>query len=221
MGRAKKDGPLYVVEHLEEGLGDWCRLEYRHVASFVPPERLVFLNYPLDTADLAPEGAAANPRASAKSLEELVPHGDSSAAALEAVEGGTPLPPWDRICLLDMDAEQALEPDDVARFDALVFGGILGNITENEDGSYGSDDRTAEIRRFGFVHRRHLGPMQMTTDTAVLVSQLVLETASPLAQIPFIDCPEFVDDKAGGTGVLAWLQLRSVPLRFLFSKSYS
>ncbi|CAE8599383.1 unnamed protein product, partial [Polarella glacialis] len=117
-----------------------------------------------------------------------------------AVEGGTPLPPWDRICLLDMDAEQALEPDDVARFDALVFGGILGNITENEDGSYGSDDRTAEIRRFGFVHRRHLGPMQMTTDTAVLVSQLVLETASPLAQIPFIDCPEFVDDKAGGGG---------------------
>ena len=28
-----------------------------------------------------------------------------------------------------------------------VFGGILGNVIENEDGSYGSDDRTSEIRR--------------------------------------------------------------------------
>lgn len=27
-----------------------------------------------------------------------------------------------------------------------VFGGILGNVIENEDGSYGSDDRTSEIR---------------------------------------------------------------------------
>ena len=26
-----------------------------------------------------------------------------------------------------------------------VFGGILGNVIENEDGSYGSDDRTSEI----------------------------------------------------------------------------
>ena len=27
-----------------------------------------------------------------------------------------------------------------------VFGGILGNVIEKEDGSYGSDDRTSEIR---------------------------------------------------------------------------
>lgn len=30
---------------------------------------------------------------------------------------------------------------------AEVFGGILGNVIEKEDGSYGSDDRTSEIRR--------------------------------------------------------------------------
>merc|ERR1712061_981919 len=83
------------------------------------------------------------------------------------------------------------EPDEVSKFDALVFGGILGNVIENDDGSYGSDDRTSEIRKFGFVHRRHLGPMQMTTDTAVLVTQRVLESACPLAEIPFLDNPEF------------------------------
>merc|ERR1712113_504869 len=90
----------------------------------------------------------------------------------------------------DMDAEDALEPDDVSRFDALVFGGILGNVHERPDGTYGSDDRTSELRKLGFVHRRHLGPMQMTTDTAVLFSRLVLEEARPLAEIPFLDSPE-------------------------------
>ena len=33
-----------------------------------------------------------------------------------------------------------------ANLKSQVFGGILGNVIENEDGSYGSDDRTSEIR---------------------------------------------------------------------------
>merc|ERR1711948_98184 len=92
----------------------------------------------------------------------------------------------------DMDAEEALQPDDADKFDALVFGGILGNVIERPDGSYGSDDRTSELRKLGFTHRRHLGPMQMTTDTAILVSKMVLEEARPLAEIPFVDSPEIV-----------------------------
>ncbi|CAE7204667.1 SFM1 [Symbiodinium natans] len=122
-----------------------------------------------------------------RGLEQLVPAGGGAATA---EPGGLCLPPWDRICLLDMDAEEVLQPDDVAKFDAFVFGGILGNVIENDDGSYGSDDRTSEIRPY-FKHRRHLGPMQMTTDTAVLVAQKVLERACPLAEIPFLDSPEF------------------------------
>merc|ERR1712226_721320 len=84
-------------------------------------------------------------------------------------------------------------------FDALVFGGILGNVIEQEDGTYSSDDRTAELRRLGFEHRRHLGPMQMTTDTAVLVSKMVLEEARPLAEIPYLDSPEIQEAEEGGT----------------------
>uniref|UniRef100_A0A7S1W6C0 Uncharacterized protein n=1 Tax=Alexandrium catenella TaxID=2925 RepID=A0A7S1W6C0_ALECA len=132
--------------------------------------------------------------------------GGEAGGGGEAAAAGAPeaprLPPWERVCLLDMDAEEALAPEDVARFDALIFGGILGNVTELPDGGYGSDDRTSEIRRLGFVHRRHLGPMQMTTDTAVLVCNLVLEDARPLAEIPFLDSPEIGasgDTKAGAS----------------------
>jgi len=179
-----KELRAFEVEHLEEGLGEWCRLEYKHMASFVPPEQLVFVRWPggEEVAELVPTGATA-PKVNTKRLEELVP---PSAAWPD----GPAIPGWDRICLLDMDAEEALQPDDVAKFDAFVFGGILGNVIENEDGSYGSDDRTSEIRA-AFKHRRHLGPWQMTTDSAMLYTQKVLEHACPLAEIPGIESPEF------------------------------
>jgi len=195
---------LYVVEHLEQGLEEWCRLEYQHICKIVPPERLLFLRFPSghDPADLAPQGQAP-PRTSSAALEQLRPDLTVEARPMDVeVPPGQErapacvLPAWDRICLLDMDAEQALEPHDAANFDALVFGGILGNVITQEDGSYSSDDRTSEIRKLGFVQRRHLGPMQMTTDTAVLVSSLVLEDARPLVEIPFVDSPEI----SGGDG---------------------
>lgn len=189
-------GPLYIVEHLEEGLEDWCRLEYRHICSFVPPENLLFLRFAdsLDAKQLVPEGKRP-PRTSPSPLEELLPRGSTAPQA--GPGDGPPLPTWDRVCLLDMDAEEALEPEDDAKFDAYVFGGILGNVIENPDGSYSSDDRTAELRRLGFRHRRHLGPLQMTTDTAVLVCQRVIEQACPLAEIPFLDSPEIGETKEG------------------------
>ena len=37
---------------------------------------------------------------------------------------------------------------------------------------------------------RHLGKEQMTTDTAVLVSQLVLEKQIPLDKIDYVDRPD-------------------------------
>lgn len=97
---------------------------------------------------------------------------------------------WSRVCLLDMQAERELTPEDAASFDLVVLGGILGNITHEEDGTYGSDDRTKELRDIGFAHRRHLGPWQMTTDTALLVSKLVLEDKQPLDSVPYIDEPD-------------------------------
>jgi len=204
--RRARNGPLYVVEHMEEGLEDWCRLEYTHMCEIVPPERLLFLHWPaeLDAAGLASAANASGPpRTEARTLQELrsllpgEPGAPDAAADAVASAALPPLPAWDRICLLDMDAEEALEPSDVANFDALVFGGILGNVHEREDGTYGSDDRTSELRDLSFVQRRHLGPMQMTTDTAVLVCNMVLEEARPLAEIPWLDSPEIGDGAQG------------------------
>lgn len=145
-----------------------------------------------------PEGTQP-PGTSAESLEAVRAKTEASAS-----DRTVAFPRWDRVCLLDMDAEEALEPSDCSKFDAVVFGGILGNIHENEDGTYGSDDRTAEVRKLGFTHRRHLGPMQMSTDTAVIVSHMVLEQALALSEIPWLDSPDIggegAEGEAGGQG---------------------
>lgn len=86
-----------------------------------------------------------------------------------------------RVLLLDPAAAQELAPADAANFDYLLFGGILGDDPPQ--------DRTRMLRDMGFS-TRHLGSVQMTTDTAVLVAQQVLEYGIPLGDLSFVDHPE-------------------------------
>jgi ribosome biogenesis SPOUT family RNA methylase Rps3 len=50
-------------------------------------------------------------------------------------------------------------------------------------------DRTSELREKGYP-TRHLGPVQMTTDTAVRVTRLVIQSQKPLDKISYTDFPE-------------------------------
>jgi len=87
----------------------------------------------------------------------------------------------DQVCLLDPKAELELSPEDGdGRFQWFLFGGILGDDPPR--------DRTAELRVLGF-HSRHLGPVQMTTDTALGVTKKVVCDKVPLNRIPYIDYP--------------------------------
>jgi ribosome biogenesis SPOUT family RNA methylase Rps3 len=48
---------------------------------------------------------------------------------------------------------------------------------------------TGVLREMGF-ETRNLGPVQMTTDTAVMVARMVLIDKKPLDSIKFVDRPE-------------------------------
>ena len=82
-----------------------------------------------------------------------------------------------KVCLLDPKAEKVLAPEDAEKFEWFLYGGILGDDPPR--------DRTAELRKLGF-EGRHLGEKQMTTDTAVGVTKMVVEDGLPLDKIPFI-----------------------------------
>lgn len=99
--------------------------------------------------------------------------------------------PLERICLLDSEASEEMCPADVEKFDYFLFGGILGNVDEFDF------DRTSVLRVKGFP-TRSLGSMQMTTDTAVRVSKMILVDKLPFETIPFVDRPEFEIDEESG-----------------------
>ncbi|CAK7204485.1 hypothetical protein SEUCBS139899_007242 [Sporothrix eucalyptigena] len=157
-------GKTYIVEHLDEELGEWSELEYitiaRETGNFCLssiPATLALPQVLKDTPGFVAE---------TRGVEEVYGQDPAKKA---------------RVCLLDPAAKQELSPEDGELFDVFLFGGILGDDPPR--------DRTSELRKKGFTGRR-LGPKQMTTDTAVRVTRIVAEQKIPLDDIPYLDFPE-------------------------------
>ncbi|KIW60773.1 hypothetical protein PV05_00961 [Exophiala xenobiotica] len=158
----------FVVEHLDPELGPWSALEYKTIAKESRRSgcHFVLSSVPqslLETSSDVKELQSVGGEARTDSIETYYAHKK------------------DKICLLDPGAEQELSPSDSQVFDVFLFGGILGDDPPR--------DRTSELRKKGFSGRR-LGPKQMTTDTAVRVTRMVILEQAPLDEIPYVDFPE-------------------------------
>ncbi|ETS74580.1 hypothetical protein PFICI_13064 [Pestalotiopsis fici W106-1] len=157
----------YIVEHLDPELGPWSELEYIAIARESGEAKATFVLSSLPDAFKVPEKLAQEPafKAERRGVEEMYPEGNGK----------------ERVCLLDPAADKDLNPDDKGEFDVFLFGGILGDDPPR--------DRTSELRKKGFTGRR-LGPVQMTTDTAVRVTRMVIEEQYTLGNIPYTDHPD-------------------------------
>ncbi|KAK4229662.1 hypothetical protein QBC38DRAFT_508089 [Podospora fimiseda] len=157
----------YIVEHLDEELGPWSELEYISIAKESQENGAKFFLSSLPPAFKVPETLKAIPAFTAESrgIEEMYASDKS------------------RVCLLDPQGKSDLSPEDGEKFDVFLFGGILGDHPPR--------DRTSELRKKGFEGRR-LGPMQMTTDTAVRVTRMVVQGKVPLDKIEYVNEPELV-----------------------------
>lgn len=62
----------------------------------------------------------------------------------------------------------------------MIFGGVLGDHPPR--------DRPEPVRKH-FNNIRHLGELQLATDTAVLITRLILDNKIPLEEIPLIKEP--------------------------------
>ncbi|CCK69708.1 protein-arginine N-methyltransferase SFM1 KNAG_0C06120 [Huiozyma naganishii CBS 8797] len=164
----------YVIEHMEDGFSEWVILEYLQILRDVGRENLHLTSLPEGTKDQdIPQ------RLRDAGLQW------STGGLKSAAETGSPAMVNGRVCLLDPRAEQDLSPEDATQFDYFVFGGILGDHPPR--------DRTSELKEMypGMLVGRRLGDKQMTTDTAVRTTQLVLRGQQSLSRIQFVDYPEF------------------------------
>jgi ribosome biogenesis SPOUT family RNA methylase Rps3 len=173
-------GKTYIVEHLDPELGSWSELEYLAIARESQDTGAKFCLSSLPPAFKVPEDLAKIPafKAETRGVEELYASDKS------------------RVCLLDPAAASDLSPEDGDKFDAFLFGGILGTclvlncslwlgaFANSATGDDPPRDRTSELRKKGFEGRR-LGPVQMTTDTAVRVTRLVVQGKSGLNRFSF------------------------------------
>jgi ribosome biogenesis SPOUT family RNA methylase Rps3 len=146
--------PKFIIEHLEEELYDWCILEYKNMSKIVGKNNLMITNIK------KPEDQ--------KKLSEFAEVKAESVLDLNISS----------ICLLDMDAEKELSPND--NFENLVFGGILGDDPPQK--------RTIKFLASLKAEKRHLGKKQMATDNAVLTAKLITG-GKKLSEIKFIDNP--------------------------------
>ncbi|OLL26801.1 Protein arginine N-methyltransferase SFM1 [Neolecta irregularis DAH-3] len=154
----------FIVEHMEAGMFPWCIAEYKAIANTVGAENFHLTSLPKSLLnDLPKEFRELSIQATSQPITKLAQFSK------------------ERVCLLDLQAEQVLSPDDAEKFDCFLFGGILGDDPPR--------DRTAELRALGFSGR-NLRDKQMTTDTAVAVTILVTRDKIPINEIPYIDFPE-------------------------------
>jgi len=183
--------PPHILEHMEadestpETLPPWVMLEYTHILerTFRPSAPDSHSNpsasqsgrnkvYFTNLSQKAASALSAQLQQSVSSSSTTAPPRSSFAALSQSVDSliaAGSLPPKPRICLLDPRAPKVLSPSDAQEFDAFLFGGILGDDPPR--------DRTSELRKLGF-EGRHLDKVQMTTDTAVYVSSLVVDDGS-------------------------------------------
>lgn len=177
---------IYIIEHMEDGFSEWVTLEYAQIIRDVGASKLILVSVSKDIGqkDIPKVLVEMGLQWTHKGLESVVEEFPDLKLP--------PLRPGN-VCLLDPRAKEDLSVGDKKEFEYLLFGGILGDHPPR--------DRTSELLKLhpGLLVGKRLGDKQMTTDTAIRVTQMIMRDSVPLNEIPFVDYPEFRFNKHEAT----------------------
>ena len=130
---------IFIIEHLEPRVFEWCLIEYKHISKIVGKENLWFTNI------RSKKGAA--------SLEQYGRRIQESVSTLDLKHA----------CVLDPAAHKTLQPGEAKKFKYFIFGGILGDNPPKER----TKKELTPLLPYAAV--RNIGKEQMSTDNAVRV----------------------------------------------------
>ena len=145
---------IFIIEHLEPRVFKWCWIEYAHIFSIVGKGNLWFTNVKRGSKLLRRLG---------KVFKESVREMDLNDA-----------------CVLDPEANKALNPKEARKCMYFIFGGILGD--------YPPKRRTRkELTKFVKDAKAfNIGKKQMSTDNAVFVVREI-SRGKRLGEMKFVD----------------------------------
>lgn len=151
----------FIIEHLEPFISEWCMIEYENISSIVGKENLIITNLP------------------GKDFKKLMHLADLHEESVLTIS-------LRNSCLLEPKSNRILTAND--NFDYFIFGGILGDHPER-----GRTEKylTSKLKTSRLINpeTRNLGIMQMSTDTAVLVTKIIAKDKIDFNKIKFIDKP--------------------------------
>src|SRR3989344_6405393 len=117
---------IFVIEHLEKEMYNWCLIEYKHISDFVGKNNLLITN--VKKKDIS-------------KLKNIALTDSRSVLKLKLKKA----------CLLDIKSKKTLLPND--SFDYFIFGGILGDFPEQgrTEKYLTSKLKNVEIRNLGSI----------------------------------------------------------------------
>jgi len=207
----------YILEYMEDILSDWSMAEIRQMHKYlsIRPNNVLIITKIEDMLKSNDEENIVN----IKHLAELIKSSNDGIIKLcvkglkecfneqssefeikvsynlDTKEDGNQVIALhqEKVCLLDLRGKKILEPSERKEYDAFVFGGILGD--------HPPKDRTFALRPL-FTQSRNLQEVQMSTDTALLVTELIINAQINFNDIPFIENPEIVNEADPNSSVV-------------------
>lgn len=93
---------IFIIEHLEPKLHEWCIIEYKHISNIVGKENLWFTNIGKEDG------------------KKLNKYGEVFNESIKSMN-------LDKSCILDPEADETLSPEKSINYKYFIFGGILGD----------------------------------------------------------------------------------------------
>ena len=131
--------PIYIIEHLEPKLSQWCLIEYKHISGIAGKRNLWFANIKRKSE-----------------RKKLARYGKVSKESVSQIN-------LKNSCVLDPDAKKTLMPKEARKFRYFIFGGILGDYPARKRTK---EKLTRFVKN---AAARNIGKKQFSTDNAVYV----------------------------------------------------